>query len=295
MRRISISELTTPRWSFFQDVERYTEFGFNSIGLWRQKLDGVNHDEAIENLYKLNVDVACVHWAGGFTGSNGISHVDAIDDAMEAIELAAQLNSPYVIVHPGSKSGHTQSHANRLLSTAFDQLIPFSSDHGVKILLEPNPGAIGRNWTIFPTLESTLEFAKNWTTDELGLVLDLYHFGLSDRAFEKLPSFVDRLSHVQIADRTGRLSSRELRRPPGTGNVPISKWLERLQELGYCGEFELEVHGEGCWHQSYEEILFDTRQYLNDMRIQNALVMPPPKTRKTNQVQPVRVDQSQNG
>jgi SpoVK/Ycf46/Vps4 family AAA+-type ATPase len=38
MDRLAISELTTFRWSFEEDVARYRAAGISSIGIWRQKL-----------------------------------------------------------------------------------------------------------------------------------------------------------------------------------------------------------------------------------------------------------------
>ena len=109
MRRISISELSTLRWSFYQDAIRYASLGFESIGVWRQKIDDFDQSAAIDLLFELNMQVSSLHWAGAFTGCDGKSFTEAIEDAEEAIQLARLLDADCLIVHPGSRNGHTHS------------------------------------------------------------------------------------------------------------------------------------------------------------------------------------------
>src|SRR4051794_18076560 len=81
MARLAISELTTFRWSFEEDVEQYRSAGANAIGVWRQKLADVGEERGAAILSAAGLAVSSLQWAGGFTGSDGHSHQESIADA----------------------------------------------------------------------------------------------------------------------------------------------------------------------------------------------------------------------
>ncbi len=276
MRRISISELSTLRWSFYQDAVRYASLGFHSIGVWRQKVDEYGHAAAIDLLYEMKMGVSSVHWAGAFTGSDGKSYNEAIDDAEEAIQLAALLDADCLIVHSGSRNGHTNSHAKRLFFSALRTLVPIASDFGVRLAVEPMfNGCAGSKWTIIEKLDDMFSLVEEFPGDQVGLVLDLYHVGLESGVLTKLDELVDHIALVQLADREQGVSRiqphQEIRRPLGMGDIPLKDWLGRLQQAGYSGSFEVELHGVGMEKIDYFHMLDATSDFLGENAIQPLL------------------------
>ena len=73
MSLLSISELTTYRWSFEEDVRNYSAAGFRAIGVWRQKLSDFGEERGLALLHDSGLEVSSLLWAGGFTGSDGHS------------------------------------------------------------------------------------------------------------------------------------------------------------------------------------------------------------------------------
>lgn len=270
MVRIAVSQLSSIRWSFYQDVIRYNASGYNSIGIWRPKLEDCDLLEAIDFLHEMKTEVSSLHWAGGFTGSNGISYQDALRDAREAIALTSRLNGNCLIVHPGCRNGHTGNHAQRILLQAIESLLPVAQDYDVKLALELMPCGTGKNWTFLQCLQSTLDVAESFPADQLGFVLDLYHTGLNCEIYENLPLFAHRILLVQLADRclptikTGDCTSERL--IPGQGDVPFEKWLDQLHSLGYRGNYELELHGNRIQNIPYGERLTLSSRYLSNFR-----------------------------
>ncbi len=51
--------------------------------------------------------------AGGFTGSDGQTFRDSMLDALDAIDVAANLQADCLVVLAGSRGGHTKKHARR--------------------------------------------------------------------------------------------------------------------------------------------------------------------------------------
>lgn len=276
MRRISVCQCSSFRWTFLEDVVRYSTQGFQSIGLWRRKVEDIGAAAAIDLLYEMKMSVSSVHWAGGFTG-DGQSFACSIEDAIEAIQLASRTNASCLILHPGSRNGHTTSHALRLFESAIKTLVPIAADYGVKLALEPIPGKRHTPFTFVEAFEDTLAILDRYSTRHLGLVLDLHHVGFDPQIFERLNQFVNRIELVQLADRN-LTESHTHRLPLGQGELPIDAWLSKLQQLGYAGQFELEVHGRGMEGIDYFSLLQATNEYFETKKI-NRLIDVRPQTK----------------
>ena len=95
MPRLSFSEMTTYRWTFEEDVLHYQAAGIAAIGVWRQKLSDYGEEKGIELLTESGLAVSNLQWAGGFTGSDGRSYKDCLEDAQEALHLAAAMQAPH--------------------------------------------------------------------------------------------------------------------------------------------------------------------------------------------------------
>jgi len=280
--RVSICQFSTYRWSFYEDVIRYSTLGFESMGLWRQKLDDFGRSAAIDLLYENKMSVSSVHWAGGFTG-DGRTFSDSIEDAIESIHLASQVDADCLIIHPGSRNGHTTSNATRLMKSALSQLVPVAADYGVKLAIEPMLTRNAASWTYLERLEDSFELMERFPAQSVGWVFDLYHFGFDAELFETLENRIQRLLLVQLSDRKLVLEKNarsgqghdSFRLPLGKGEAPIEAWLGKLQGLGYAGKYELEVHGSCVKDLDYFSLLDETIDYLGAPRISEMLESRP--------------------
>ena len=262
MRQISVSQFTTYHWTFEEDLLRYQTLGYDSIGIWRRKIDDFGHRNAIDMLYDSSLTVSSLNWAGGFTGSDGRSYIDAIDDAVDAISLASKLNAETLIVHPGARNNHTNTHAFRLLESALGQLTPVAEDYGVKLSIELIPGFVESPWTFVHSFSQIDQLLNSFASEQLGLVLDLYHAGLNQPTLDRLEQFADRINLVQLSDRIDSAIVEENRLLPGQGSVDLVAWITKLDALDYTGPIELEVHGVGVEGIDYFERLDLSYDYL---------------------------------
>ena len=131
MLRLSMNELTTLRWTFEQDVVEYADAGYSGIGVWRQKLSDIGEDLGINLLREHGLRVSNLLWAGGFTGSDGRSYRESVQDAIEAIRTASRLNAECLVLYSGARAGHTRRHARRLVKNALVDLLPYAEEFGV--------------------------------------------------------------------------------------------------------------------------------------------------------------------
>ena len=261
MQRLSASQFSSFRWSFFQDVIRFAGLGFESIGVWRHKIDEIGYETAAEMLDEMRMSVSSLSWAGGFTGSSGRSHRSAIEDSIDAIYQAHMIGARCLIIHPGARNGHTMRHSLRLLRSAIDEMLPIAADLGVRLAIEPvltrdNP------WNFLGKFKSQLEFVRNFEAEHVGLVLDLYHVGRHNEILENLASIRPYLALIQLADMGKRHADEENRCLLGQGKIPVTAWLNRLNEIDFDGFLEIEIHGFDLESIPYENALTHSRDFV---------------------------------
>jgi sugar phosphate isomerase/epimerase len=233
-------------------------------------MNDFDRDEAIDLLFEMKMNVSSIHWAGGFTGADGVKFVDAVDDGIGAVQLAAQTGADCLIVHPGAQNGHTDRHARRIFRSAIDNLAQAASDFGTRIAIEPMPNPAMSSWTFYRHFEEYLEMIEAFDPKHVGLVLDLFHIGDLEEVRDRIPQFIDRVALVQLADRdtsvphvgVSKGGHVEYRRVPGDGDLQIDRWVDELNRNGYRGAYELEVHGKGFSRSNYRATIDKSIRYL---------------------------------
>ncbi len=255
MARLGISELTTLRWSFDEDVAEYAAVGAAAIGIWRQKLADYGDERGAELLRAAGLAVSSLQWAGGFTGSDGRSHDESLRDARTAICSAEILNADCLIIHSGARGVHTSNHARRLLRQALDNLLPMAEERGVPLAIEPMHVECGTAWTFLHCLDETLSLVEAYQSPALKIAFDTYHWGHEPGLNAKLPQLVPHLALVQLGDGREPPRGEPNRCPLGQGTLPLEEIVAALAAAGYDGCYEVELMGEDIESGDYRELL----------------------------------------
>jgi sugar phosphate isomerase/epimerase len=263
--RLSMNEVSTYRWSFEQDVYRYAEAGYEAIGVWRQKLADFGEERGVDLLAESGLHVTNLHWAGGFTGSDGLSLQESIDDAAHAIRLAGATRAGCLVVYPGGRNNHTFRHAERLLRTAIDSLLDLAEAADVTLAIKPMHPACAVDWTFLTEIESTIAFLECFRSPHLKMVLDVYHFGHCQSMLANLREIIPHTALVQLGDRRSQLGFDQNRCLLGTGKIPLVQIVRQLVEAGYQGDFDVELVGQDMQLCDYEYLLKASKQTFDQM------------------------------
>jgi sugar phosphate isomerase/epimerase len=257
--------LTTYRWSLGQDLENYREAGYGGIGVWRQKLVDEDEDVAIERLTASGLSVSNVSWAGGFTGSDGRTLAESIDDAASAIRLAGSIMAGCLVIYAGGRNNHIYRHAGRLLRMALDELLPIAEMWEVPLAIEPMHPACATDWTFLTSLESAIDLVEQVDSPFLKIAYDTYHFPLGSRRVHQLAALAPHLGIVFLGDRLQPASAEQERCPLGHGRLPLVEIISTLQDAGYTGAYDVKLMGPDIETCDYWTLLEQSQVAFGDL------------------------------
>jgi sugar phosphate isomerase/epimerase len=260
LARLSVSELSTYRWSFEEDVLHYAEHGYHAVGVWRSKLHEYGEEKALELLLEHNVQVSSLQWAGGFTGLDGRSYRESILDGLEAVEWASQLGASCLLVLVGGRGMHTKPHAKRMALDALRELGEAAQAKRVSLAIEPMHVGCAGSWTWLTELPMTLDLVQEIGLPNVGLALDSYHLAHDPNLINWIPSIASMIKLVQLGDARSAPMLEQNRCLLGEGYLPLSQLMETIEQHGYQGFYEIEIVGEQVEHVSYEHLLSHSRQ-----------------------------------
>ncbi|MGQ0637379.1 MAG: sugar phosphate isomerase/epimerase family protein [Planctomycetaceae bacterium] len=254
MSRISISEMTTYRWSFEEDVTGYRAAQVGGVGLWRRKLADFGEERAAELLHESGLAASSLSCAGGFTGSDGHTFRDAVGDALDALRVAAELRAGCLVVVTGARAGHTLNHARRLAVEALKALGEEGARLGVDVALQFARTSQAERWSFVSSLADALDLLEKCGNPQVGLACDLFSVGAEPGPGEIAADLAPRLKLAQLCDANfAALAAGEadsLARCKNLGAV-----VHRLEQQGYRGWYEVQILCDACWQADYLRLL----------------------------------------
>lgn len=260
MFHVAISQLTMSRSELPEEIARLADHGFDCLSLWRAKLSDIGQTAAASMLTEAGMRVSSLQWAGGFTGGDGRRFAESIEDAVEAIDVAATVGAPVLVVHSGCRSGHTRSHARRLLVHALETLAPLAGRAGVVLAVKPIHAAAAPGCSFLTTMVDALDLIEDLADPAVRMAVDLWQFGDDPALPRLLPRLAATTAVVQVADRIGPPTSELERLPAGHGTLPLESLVLALIDHGYGGAFEFDAVGETVATLGYDRVLKETRQ-----------------------------------
>jgi sugar phosphate isomerase/epimerase len=262
MPRISINEMTTYHWSLLEDVIGYQAAGIRSIGVWRRKLCDFGEERGIELLRESRLAVSSLSSAGGFTGSDGQTFREAMDDALAAVRQAAEMRAGCLVVVTGSQAGHIFNHARRLLCDALRELGDAAGRLGLSIALQPMHRRPVERWSFLTTLGKTLELLALCDHPRVGMVFDFFHVWREPDLTARIPQIVPWIKLAALCDAVAPAGCDDDRCLPGRGDLPVVGLVEALESSGYRGAYEVQILSDRCWRSDYAALLAECRQAL---------------------------------
>lgn len=265
--KLCVHTLTTRPWNLQQCIENYSAAGIQSITVWRNVLENQNLQEAERMLNDHGMEVVSVARGGFFPSTEMNKRNAAIDDNHLAIEQAAEIGAPILVLVCGADGRQSLEKSRDQIREGIIKILPRAQAAGVKLAIEPLHPMYAGDRSAINTLAQANQMAEEINSLFVGVAVDVYHLWWDSSLQEEIMRCGQNKNlfafhicdwNVPTAD---FLNDRGLM-GDGCINVPqIRGWIE---DAGFSGHNEVEIFSDKYWGINQNKYLEKIKYaYLN--------------------------------
>lgn len=256
--KIALNGATTMRADLITDIKAASKAGYDLIEIWASKLRKYLEANTEADLKALldqhGLEPYSINSIEHVTFRSPEDYEGIKAETEELSSIAGKIGCPYVVIVPGKMpEGKTEEEIIEGSVEVLGELGEIAGRHGVSLAFE----FLGQTDCSVQTLDLCKEIVERTDRDNIGLVIDTFHFYAGNSSFEAIDALdPDKLFIFHINDAED-LPKEELtdahRLYPGMGILPISEIKARFDRIGYDRMVSIEIFRPEYWgHDPYE-------------------------------------------
>lgn len=257
--KIALNGATTMKADLETDIRAAAEAGFDLIEIWAAKLRVFLRTRTVDDLKSLLSESGLQPYS-----INSIEHVTFRSDddyakikaeCEELSSIAGQIGCPYIVVVPGKlPAGATKEQIIDESVRVLNGLADIAGAHGVSLAFE----FLGQTDCSVQTLDLCNEIVEKVNRDNVGNVLDTFHFYAGNSTFEAIDTLRPEklfIFHINDAEDLPKETLTDAERLyPGEGILPIKEIKARFDKIGYDRMVSIEIFRPEYWDQDPFEV-----------------------------------------
>jgi sugar phosphate isomerase/epimerase len=231
-------------------ARNFSAAGVGGITVWRDALSGRNIRETGAMLRESGLQVVSLCRGGFFPHSEASGRQAAIDDNKRAVDEAADLGAPHVVLVCGAVPGQPLTGSRKQIRDGIASVIPHAEAAGVKLAIEPLHPMYADSRSAVSTLGQANDMAAELGSPWVGIAVDVYHLWW-DPALETEIYRCGRNGNLlafHICDwktpTTDLLNDRGLM---GEGCINVRQIRGWVEKAGFRGFNEVEIFSNQYW------------------------------------------------
>ena len=265
--RLCVHTITTKPWPLEKAAREFAAAGVSGITVWRDTLAGKNIAQARRMLQDLNLEVVSLCRGGFFPAREPAKRQAAIDDNLKAIEEAAALGAPHVVLVCGAVPGQPLTESRKQIQEGIAACLEHAAAAGVKLAIEPLHPMYADDRSAVNTLAQANDMAEALNSPWVGIAVDVYHLWWDPDLENQIKRCGQNgnLTAFHICDwntpTTDFLNDRGLM---GQGCINLKEIRGWVEATGFSGYNEVEIFSNKFWSQDQHEFLAKIKEaYLN--------------------------------
>lgn len=256
LKRLSLNQATVQNWSVRQAVEGCARHGIPSIALWRHKIAEAGIDACVQHVRDAGLHVSSVCRGGMFVAPTADERRQRIADNFRAVDEAAALQADSLVMVVGAMPGVAIVDARAMVDDGLAALVPYARERGVRIGLEPLHPMYAGDRSVLNTIDQALSVASPYPAEEVGVILDTYHFWWDPEAYQQINRASGRIFGFHVCDWIVPLPDMLLGRGMmGDGAIDNYGFRKAVDAAGYDGPIEVEIFNQALWDTDSDEVL----------------------------------------
>lgn len=256
--RLCIHTITTKPWPIETAVEKYAAAGVKGISVWRDTLENRNVVSTGEMIRNHGLEVVSLVRGGFFAHSTLQKRKAAIDDNLRAIDEAAALGAPLVVLVCGADPGQSLDTSRMQIREGLESILPHAEACQVKLAIEPLHPMYAADRSAITTLAQANDMSEAIHSPFLGVAVDVYHLWWDPALQKEIGRCGSNgsLFAYHVCDwnvpTTDMLFDRGLM---GEGCIPLKQIRSWVEEAGFNGYVEVEIFSNTFWSQDQDVFL----------------------------------------
>lgn len=258
LSRLCVHTQTTKPWGIEACVKNYAAAGIKGISIWRNVLENKNLKEVKNLLNVYEMEVVSLVRGGFFPSVDKKKRQHAIDDNLLAIEQAAAVGAPMIVLVCGADGGQSLEKSREQIAEGIVKILPAAQRSGIRLAIEPLHPMYAGDRSAINTLGQANDMVEMIHSASVGVAVDVYHLWWDPALQFEIQRCAahHHLLAFHICDwnvpSTDFLNDRGLM-GDGCINVPeIRSWVE---EAGFRGYNEVEIFSDKYWAMDQFEYL----------------------------------------
>ena len=254
--RFAINQITTPSLSCGEAIDLYARHDVHGIAYWVDHVRNSGGAEAVARHARDAGTYAASLCTGAWMTEGSLE--DAIDENKSRLDMAAELGAPVLVMVVGGASATVRDiSADRArVAEGLDELKDHAAAIGVSIGLEPLHPMYAASRSVLNSYAQCHDLMEE-IGNSASLVPDIYHCWWDPEFMNGLRrTDPRRISTFHLCDWLADTRNFRDRGMVGDGVADIDGALGVLAEIGYQGDFELEIFSElDWWKRDPEEVV----------------------------------------
>jgi sugar phosphate isomerase/epimerase len=257
-QRLCIHTITNKPWTIEECAENYAREGIAGITVWRNTLERRNISKTGTLLRNYNLRVVSLCRGGFFPSVERSKRLHAIKDNIKAIDEAAALGAPLVVLVCGSDPAQSLEESRSQIKDGILAVIGHAEKNKIKLAIEPLHPMYADTRSAISTIKQANDMAEEIRSPWLGVAVDVYHLWWDPDLEKEIRRCGDagKLFAFHISD--WRSPTRDLlndRGLMGEGCIPVKKIREWVESTGFKGFNEVEIFSDVYWSGDQKEFL----------------------------------------
>jgi len=259
LNRLAIHTMTTKPLSLRECIDSYKARNVPGITVWRQALAPQGAKESARMLADSGLEVVALVRGGFFTGKTAADRQKALDDNRLALDEAATIGAPMVVLVCGATPGQPLTESRKQILDGIHTLAPEFKARGVRLAIEPLHPMYAADRSAVLTMKHAREMCEQFT-DELsgpacgrklvGIAVDVYHVWWDETLATEIATAGREgwLHAFHVCD--WRVQTRDLlndRGLMGEGCIDIPRIRGWVEAAGFKSWIEVEIFSTERW------------------------------------------------
>lgn len=258
--RLSFNQITADPWSLEQVVQNCSQGRIPYIAVWRHKLDG-DVKKAAAMIRSVGLRVSSLCRGGWFSAPTANERRDRIADNLVAIEEAAILGAPVLVIVCGPANGQTLEDARATVLDGLLEILPDAEKAGIILGVEPLHPMYVAERSVVVTLKQANDIVQQMNSSSAGIVIDAFHVWWDPDVLPQIERARGKIVGFHVSDwpvpLPGILMGRAMM---GQGVIELRRLRQAVDATGYNGPIEVEIFNEEIWQSADSGLLQQIQQ-----------------------------------